>query len=81
MVYKKSACIIYDTKYLSFGFTNIDVDGDERSQFLPCMKIFTADSMKPKKLKRHLETMNAESVGKIQEHFPTILNEFNTQNQ
>jgi hypothetical protein len=28
------------------------------------MKIFAADSMKPNKLKRHVETMNIECVGK-----------------
>lgn len=33
-VCKKSKCRKYDTKYMSFGFTVIDVDGKERPQCL-----------------------------------------------
>jgi hypothetical protein len=31
---------------LCFGFTNIDVDGEERSWCLPCMKIAAAYNVK-----------------------------------
>jgi hypothetical protein len=53
----------YDTKYLSFGFTNNYVDGEERPQYLLCMKIFAADRMKQN------ETVYTECVGKIPEFF------------
>jgi hypothetical protein len=42
-------------KYLPLGFTNIDVDGKERSQCLLCMKILAVDSIKPNRLQKHLK--------------------------
>jgi hypothetical protein len=46
----------YKIKDLSFGFRNIDVDGEERpQQCLLCMIILALDSKKPNKLKRHLK--------------------------
>jgi hypothetical protein len=53
----------------SLGFANIDVDGGERPQFLLCMNIFAADSMKPNEFKRRLQTVDAEYVGKRTEFF------------
>jgi hypothetical protein len=43
---------------VSFGFTGIDVDGEERPQYLLGMKILAADSMKPNKVKRNHETVS-----------------------
>jgi len=42
---------------MSFVFTNIDVDN--KPNCLLYMKILSTDSMKPNKLKRHLETVHA----------------------
>jgi hypothetical protein len=39
----------YDTKYLSSGFTYIDVDGEERPQCQIYIKILATVSMKPNK--------------------------------
>jgi len=64
-------------KYLSFGYTDIDVDGEERPQCLLCMDISIAARMKRNKLKGHLETVNANCVGKTTEFFHRNLNEFN----
>jgi hypothetical protein len=47
---KKPKCRKCYTKYLSFEFTDINVDGKERSQCLLCMKILAADSMKLTKI-------------------------------
>jgi hypothetical protein len=44
------------------------------------MKILCADSMKPNKFKRHLETLHVECVGKTSD-LHTELNEFNSQKQ
>jgi hypothetical protein len=55
----------YDTNYLFRGFTDIDVDGEERPQYLLCMKVLAVENMNPNKLKRHLvETVHAVYGGK-----------------
>jgi hypothetical protein len=54
----------YDTEYLSFGFTNIDVDGEERPQYLLCMKILVVDSIKLDKLKCILKQCMLNMFGK-----------------
>jgi hypothetical protein len=59
----------YDTKYLSFGFTYINVDGKERPQCLLCIKILASDSTKPNKWKKNLRTVHAECLGNISEVF------------
>jgi hypothetical protein len=45
------------------------------------MKMLAVDSMKPNKLKRHLETMHGEFVEKTLEIFHRKVNEFNKQKQ
>jgi hypothetical protein len=77
--YEKSKCRKYYTKYLSFGFTNIDVDGEGRSLCLHSMNILDANNMRPNKLKRHPETVHTECVGKINVFFHRKLNDFNKQ--
>lgn len=66
----------YDLCYLSFGFTNIINDNVEKPMCLLCSKVLAADSMRPGKLKRHLETIHSEYVGKPQEFFQRKLDEF-----
>lgn len=45
----------YDTKYLQFGFSFVIVNGEERPQCLICLKVLANDTMKPCKLKQHLQ--------------------------
>ena len=45
----------YDPIYLSLGFTYKVINGQERPLCLLCMNTLASDSMKPNKLKRHLE--------------------------
>jgi len=46
-VCERTKCRKYRTKYPSFRFTNIDDDGEERSQCLLCTNILSADSKRP----------------------------------
>lgn len=69
----------YDDSYLSLGFTSTVVSGTERPQCVLCLNILAMDSMKPSKLKRHLETQHPEHVGKSLEFFKRRLDEYNKQ--
>jgi hypothetical protein len=62
--YVKTKCRKHNTKYPSYGFTNICVIGEEWPKCLLCKRILAVDSMKPNKLKRHGETMHAACVRK-----------------
>uniref|UniRef100_A0A8P4GAE8 DUF4371 domain-containing protein n=1 Tax=Dicentrarchus labrax TaxID=13489 RepID=A0A8P4GAE8_DICLA len=56
----------YDEAYLQFGFT---VTADLRPQCVVCAEVLANDSMKPCKLKRHLETKHAGIKDKPAEYF------------
>ncbi len=56
----------YDEAYLRFGFT---VTADLRPQCVVCAEVLANDSMKPCKLKRHLETKHAGIKNKPAEYF------------
>ncbi|KAI6659872.1 zinc finger BED domain-containing protein 5-like [Oopsacas minuta] len=45
----------YSDDYLKFGFTCIAIEGIEKPQCVICMKVLSAESMKPLELKRHFE--------------------------
>lgn len=47
----------YDENYLFLGFTKTTINGEERPQ---CV-VLASDSMKPNKLRRHLETKHTTS--------------------
>jgi hypothetical protein len=53
--YISEASSEYDIKCLSFGFTDVGVEGEKRPQFPLYMKVLDADSMKLNKLKTHPE--------------------------
>jgi hypothetical protein len=56
----------YDEAYLQFGFT---VTAELRPQCVVCAEVLANDSMKPCKLKRHLETKHAGIKNKPAEYF------------
>ncbi|KAI2646701.1 Zinc finger BED domain-containing protein 5 [Labeo rohita] len=56
----------YDEAYLQFGFT---ATADLRPQCVVCAEVLANDSMKPCKLKRHLETKHAGIKNKPAEYF------------
>ena len=56
--------IRYDDSYLKFGFTAIKCDGEEKPQCALCCTVLASTSLKPSKLKRHLETHHPDSSNK-----------------
>ena len=56
-------------EYLKFGFTSIVSNGIEKPQCVLCNVVLSAGSMKPSKLKRHLETKHPNHVTKDLEFF------------
>ncbi len=60
----------YDEAYLQFGFT---VTADLRPQCVVCAEVLANDSMKPCKLKRHLETKHAGIKNKPAEYLKESL--------
>lgn len=64
----------YDDSYLSLGFTRTNINGQERPQCVICLAVLASDSMKPNKLKRHLDTKHAGIANKPREFFERKLN-------
>ena len=75
----KSKIRKYDQAYLNFGFTSTEISGEEKPQCVICFKILAADSMKPNKLKRHLETLHKEYTDKPVNFFAEKLRSFEKQ--
>ena len=50
----------YYESYLQFGFISIVSNDIEKPQCVLCMNVLSAESMKPSKLKRHLETSHPD---------------------
>lgn len=46
----------YSDGFLKYGFIDIVSNGVEKPQCVLCMKVLSAESMKPSKLQRHLQT-------------------------
>jgi hypothetical protein len=71
----------YDENYLSLGFTKTNINSEKRPQCVVSLIILSSDSMKPNKLKRHLETTHAELVNKPKEFFARKLISFQSTQQ
>lgn len=71
----------YDENYLSLGFTNTTINGEERPQCVVCLTVLASDSMKPNKLRRHLETKHTELVNKPKEFFARKCSSFQSTQQ
>ena len=59
----------YFEEHLKFGFTSIVSSGIEKPQCVLCNVVISAESMKPSKLKRYLDTKHSNYVTKILEFF------------
>jgi hypothetical protein len=59
----------YSENYLKFGFSTVINKGIEKPQCVLCNAVLSAESMKPSKLKRHLETKHSEHVTKDLDFF------------
>ncbi|KAM3838159.1 zinc finger BED domain-containing protein 5-like [Diretmus argenteus] len=77
--HKPAARRKYDDAYLALGFTVTVVGDEERPVCVLCLKTLAADSMKPNKLKRHLETLHPAHSNKPVEFFQRKLSEYRAQ--
>ncbi|XP_029634925.1 zinc finger BED domain-containing protein 5-like [Octopus sinensis] len=59
----------YEESYLSFGVTVLTAGGVEKPQCVLCFEVLAASSLKPSKLKRHLETKHPSAVNKDEQFF------------
>jgi hypothetical protein len=59
----------YDESYLSFSFTSVTVNSEERPQCVLCLSILIANSINPDKLKWHLETKHSQIQNEPEEYF------------
>ena len=50
----------YSDSFFKYGFVSIVDQGIEKPQCVLCMKVLSPESMKPSKLKRHLEMKHTE---------------------
>lgn len=66
----------YDDSYLSLGFTRTIINGQERPQCVICLAVLASDSMKPNKLKRHLDTKHGNIANEPRAFFQRKLNSF-----
>ena len=63
----------YNESYLQYGFTYTCINNEQRQMCLICNASLASESMKPKKLKRHLTTMYASYAEKPLVHFEKLL--------
>ena len=54
----------YSEEFLKYGFTFIVEAGIEKPQCVICNEIMSAESMKPKKMKRHFDAKHPNFAGK-----------------
>lgn len=48
----------YDSDYIKYGFTAIEVNKEIRPQCVICTAVLSNDALKPAKLERHLKTVH-----------------------
>ncbi|XP_039266311.2 zinc finger BED domain-containing protein 5-like [Styela clava] len=59
----------YEEDYLKYSFTSLVIVGIEKPQCVLCNVVLSAESRKPSKLKRHLETKHSKYTTKNLEFF------------
>lgn len=59
----------YKEAFLKFGFTSVSEGPFEKPQCVICFKVLSQESMKPSKLKQHLESCHGELAGKTVDFF------------
>ena len=71
---------LYDDKYLAaYGFTVINVAGEQRPQCVVCSVVLSNDAMKPAKLSHHFTSKHAEYKGKSDEYFNRLCRDLKQQ--
>lgn len=79
LLVKKMVKRKYDLDYVKYGFTYIDDKNEHKPRCVLCSEILAQESMKPSKLKRHLETKHAVYKDKPVEYFQRLLRDPATQ--
>ncbi len=59
----------YNEEYINYGFTSILADGIEKPQCVLCFKVLGNDTMRPSKLKHHLQTIHPHYAEKDLDFF------------
>lgn len=59
----------YDSAYLKFGFTSIEVNKEVRPQCVICATVLSNEALKPTKLERHLKTAHPNLSDRPTEFF------------
>ncbi|XP_023242879.1 SCAN domain-containing protein 3-like [Centruroides sculpturatus] len=67
----------YNESFLQFGFTFKNHNGNEQPFCLICNELLATESMKPSKLKRHLESKHTSYANKPKEYFERLLKSLN----
>ena len=59
----------YDESYILFGFASVILHSEEKPQRVLCNKVLSNDSMRPAKLKQHLENAHPQHINKDKTYF------------
>ena len=59
----------YDESYNQFDFTSVIIHSEEKPQCVLCNKVLSNDSMRPAKLKQHLENVHPQHINKNKTYF------------
>ena len=59
----------YDESYIQFGVASVIVHSEEKPQCVLCNKVLSNDSMRPAKLKQHLENVHPQHINKDKTYF------------
>ena len=59
----------YDESYIQFGFASVIIHSEEKPQCVLCNKVLSNDSMRPAKLKQHLENVHPQHINKDKTYF------------
>ena len=62
----------YDDSYVKFGFTSLNDHGVEKGQCVVCYRVLSNESLRPSKLKNHLEKNHPELKDKSIEYFKRL---------
>uniref|UniRef100_A0A674N592 Uncharacterized protein n=1 Tax=Takifugu rubripes TaxID=31033 RepID=A0A674N592_TAKRU len=68
----------YNEEYMRYGFSYLEDKGGQKPQCVLCSEVLAHESMKPSKLKRHLETKHHSLKDKPVEYFRRRLQDLRT---
>ncbi len=69
----------YSEEYINYRFTSILADGIGKSQWVLCFKVLGNDSLRPSKLKHHLQTIHPHYAEKDPDFFRSHISSFRKQ--